>query len=673
MADITNIFGGQFVGQVEAITKTPVDQLIEQMVDVGLEPPTDIIFDGQVHRFRSGTKGKGGYGDKTGWYIVFGDGIPAGRFGCWRMGVECTFKADVGRTLTQVEEMAHAKRMTEAKRKRDAERERKQEAVADTVETIWNDCTSAQDSHPYLVKKGVKANGARVTGDGRLVVPMYGEDSKLTSLQYIDADGGKLYHSGGKTGGSFWQIGTMDEPGDLFVAEGFATAATIYEQTGRPCVIAYNASNLVPVSGALRAKYGKQQSIIVVADNDASGTGIKYADQANQKHGVRVVMPPIQGDANDYHQAGHDLVELLTPKTSDWLISADEFSTQPAPLKWLVKNWIPATGLVMVHGPSGGGKTFIVLEWALSIAAGLETTMGHVTKPGTVVYLAGEGHQGLRGRIAAWKQARGIKSLDMYLSKSGCDLNTPDGYQKAVDSIRALPKPPSIIIVDTLHRFLSGDENSAQDAKTMLDACAGLTEEFGCVVELVHHTGVSDMAQHRARGSSAWRGALDVEISIVPGTDGNPIEIIQRKNKDAEQAPDMFCRLDSVAINGWYDEEGEPVSSAIVCQVDASEKQEKAKAPSKLDKHRKLIERAFWHGGAEEREEMPYISRSALKDLMLSDGTKEATIRNQIKVSYPGGLIETLVNGEIIATYEHGWIITDLVMASSLLMSKGVK
>ena len=60
----------------------------------------------------------------------------------------------------------------------------------------------------------------------------------------------------------------------------------------------------------------------------------------------------------------------------------------------------------------------------------------------------------------------------------------------------------------------------------MLDACGHLQAEFGCAVILVHHTGVSDEAQHRARGSSAWRGALDIEISVVPGGEDSPMQII---------------------------------------------------------------------------------------------------------------------------------------------------
>lgn len=74
----------------------------------------------------------------------------------------------------------------------------------------------------------------------------------------------------------------------------------------------------------------------------------------------------------------------------------------------------------------------------------------------------------------------------------------------------------------------------------MLDACATIMQEFDCSVVLVHHTGVSEEAQHRARGSSAWRGALDIEVSVKPGNSDKPIEVLQRKMKDAEESPSRF-------------------------------------------------------------------------------------------------------------------------------------
>jgi phage/plasmid primase-like uncharacterized protein len=231
MADLSNILGGPWSPSPEKLVAPPEHQLIDAMRSAGLEPPEEINFDGKIHRFRSGTKGSPGHGDKPGWYLVFGDGIPAGRFGCWRAGMEQTWRADIGRKLSQTEEMSHAKRLAEAKALRDAAIERQHQVASDTVEKIWTGAQAASAEHPYLQRKGIKVHGARITGDGRLVLPLYDADGTLSTLQYIDHEGGKLYHSGGQTGGKFWQIGSLDEPGTIYVAEGFATAATIYEAT----------------------------------------------------------------------------------------------------------------------------------------------------------------------------------------------------------------------------------------------------------------------------------------------------------------------------------------------------------------------------------------------------------------------------------------------------------
>jgi KaiC/GvpD/RAD55 family RecA-like ATPase len=449
----------------------------------------------------------------------------------------------------------------------------------------------------------------------------------------------------------------------LYVAEGYATAATIHEVSNRPVVVAYSASNLVPVTATLRELYGQGQDIVIVADNDSSGVGQRYAEQACAKYGARMILPPLPGDANDYVQAGHDLVSLLSPPKTAWLIPADDFCAQPAPISWLVKHWIQAQALVMVHGPSGGGKTFVVLDWCLRMANGGGDWAGNKTKPGVVVYLAGEGHHGLRSRVAAWKHHNKAGSLSMWLSKDGCDLNTPEGYLRVSENLRQLPTTPQVIVVDTLHRFLAGDENSAQDAKTMLDACNGLMREFDCTVVLVHHTGVSDEAQHRARGSSAWRGALDIEISIVPAKDGAPMEIVQRKSKDAELAETIYCQLNSVDIPGWFDEEGEAVSSAVVEVVNAPVK----KSANPVDKHQKLFENAWVSSAMEMREGAPYISRSAMTEYLINTlGVSSSSAAVYIKPSQKGRVISELILAEIIKAHEHGWVVIEPIMASAM-------
>jgi len=670
MADLSSILGGPWSPPAEKHVDAPEIQLKDAMLGAGLKPPDTLHLDGKLHRFNSGTKGEKGH-DKPGWYIIFNDGVPAGRFGCWRSGVELTWKADIGRSLTVAEEMAQSRRLSEAKAQRDAEQAKTREVAANTVDLIWSQAGAASPEHPYLQRKGIQPNGARITGDGRLMVPLYNSDGELSSIQYIAADGDKKYHPGGQTSSMFWMLGTLDDADTLYIAEGFATAATIAETTGKPCAVAYSASNLVPVTGILKAAH-PTLDICIVADNDASGVGQRYAEQASAKFGVRMTMPPIEGDANDYVKAGHDLALLLKPQiATDYLIHADGFSEQPAPISWLVKHWIQDQALVMVHGPSGGGKTFVTLDWMLHIASGKANWFGHKVKAGNMVYLAGEGHHGLRSRIAAWKHHNSVTSLNMWVSKSGVDLNTAEGYLKVLEAVRALKIKPSVITVDTLHRFMAGDENSAQDAKTMLDACAALMQEFGCTVILVHHTGVSEEAQHRARGSSAWRGALDIEISVIPAKGDKSIEIVQRKSKDAEMAAPVYVNLESVAILGWFDEDGDQVTSAVVVKGEAPEGKSKGDSLGFSS-----FERAWFATGAEDRGGAPYLTHSAFFDWALVNGLKNKNYKkDSLRAQIPadktkGKYIGPLIEAKLIELHENGWIVIDPGTASGMMLKK---
>jgi len=639
----------------------PEVQLRQQMESAGIEPPASIVIDGNLHRFATGPTGK----DDAGWYVVYPDGVPAGKFGDWRTGTELNFRADIGRQLSAAEEMAIIRRMSEAKARRDEAKDRERRIAAGVVDTIWSDCTPASKDHPYLSRKGIGPNGARVTGDGRLVVPLTDTNEKnsvvLHSLQYISEDGKKLYHAGGKTGGMYWLIGdsSSEKTDTIYIAEGFATGATILEEVGQAVAIAYSAGNIEPVTGKIRALYPTKK-IVIVADNDASQVGQRYAEQAAAKHGAIVVVPPIAGDANDYRAAGNNLKELLCPKMDAFFVSADEWAQEPKPVAWLVKGWLQKNSMMMVHGPSGSGKTFQVLDWCLRLSSGAGDWLGHTVKQAPVLYLAGEGHHGLRGRIAAWKQHNGVKHVGpMWLSKGGMDINLPGPLQTIIQQIRLLPEVPSLIVVDTLHRFLSGDENSAQDAKTMLDACSVLMREFSCAVLLVHHTGVSDEAQHRARGSSAWRGALDIEISIRPNGEKS-FKITQMKSKDADEKEAVICELRSVMIDGWHDEDGALVGSAVAVRGE----EEGETIDRKEHEYTSRFQKAWEFSGKEHLGEMPYISRAAWTRYIIEvEGKTKDTAKKELNPRL-GRMAGKLIEKEVISQAEHGF-----VMVSNLLSS----
>jgi RecA-family ATPase len=274
----------------------------------------------------------------------------------------------------------------------------------------------------------------------------------------------------------------------------------------------------------------------------------------------------------------------------------------------------------------------------------------------------------MRARIAAWKRHNKADKLDMWISKSGADLNTMEGYRRVAAAIQALPNKPASIVVDTLHRFLNGDENSAQDAKTMIDACGNLMREFECSVILIHHTGVSDEAQHRARGSSAWKGALDLEFSVVPGSESSPIEFVQRKAKDSEIIAPMMFELEQHQLP-WIDEDGDPVTSAVLIQA---EKSEKIVVDKKAHEDRRILEKAWWWSGSEVENGAPYISRAAFKRYLLHEtGCKESYANQQVKTS-AGKLASRLIKSAYAEEIDGGFSIIDPIDSGTLLLKKGV-
>ena len=545
--------------------KTPEQQLNDAIASAGLDTPNHIIFDGELHRFSSNGKA----GDKSGWYVAFGGDIYAAAFGCWRRDLLSNWRMDMGRSFTMLEEMAYKTKMQAAKLKRDAELHDKHESAKETAKELLISSSEASNNHPYLIKKGIQSHGARISPDGRLMIPMAldGHDD-IVSLQYIGTS--KHFLSGGAVKGAWWHIGKLQGGASkVFIAEGFATAATIYEQTGIPCAIAFSAGNIKSTAISLRDLVGMSCSITICADRDESGIGEKSANEAAITIGAKVIVSPASSDFNDAVKEGIDIVSILMPQqANDFLMSLADFCHKPSPIKWLIKKWVQKEGLCMVHGPSGCGKTFVVIDWMCRIASNISNWGDSTVADGVVIYLAGEGHQGLRGRFEAWSRTfygGNTAGINIFVSKEGCDLNTPVGYQRARDAILSTKQQPVCIVIDTLHRFLMGDENSAQDAKTMLDACAALQNEFKSTVILIHHTGVNEDAQHRARGSSAWKGALETEISVKQNKD-KTIEIISRKAKDSEPPKPKLFNLMSVVLDGWDDEDGDIYSSAVIIE-----------------------------------------------------------------------------------------------------------
>lgn len=676
MADLSKVLGGPWAPPPEKLVAPPEAQLIDAMRAAGLEPPDEILMDGKIHRFKSGTKGTPGI-DKPGWYLVFGDGIPAGRFGCWRMGMEVTWRADVGRKLTEFEEMAHARRINESKVLREAAQERQHQVASETVEKIWLSGVAAHPDHPYLKRKGIQTHGVRTTGDGRLMVPLYDQEGKLSTLQYIDEDGGKLYHPGGKSGGKFWMVGTLDEPGTLYVAEGFATAATIYETTSRPCIVAYSASSLVPVTASLREMYGENQDIVIVADHDKHGVGQRYADQASAKYGARVVIPPIEGmDANDYVQAGHNLAALLTQQTGTSVIDklkvvfGDQLGSDYEAPDELVEGLMTIGSSVVVYGDSNSGKTF----WALSVATAIATgsdCYGRKTDPGLVVYLASEAPGSIRSRMQAIKKYHGCDLEN--LAMVPVPMNFYNGDQDAhdvIELVRAIEQIKGqrvrLIIGDTLARMSAGaNENSGEDMGPVMARFDQVATATGAALMIIHHNGKD--AAKGARGWSGIRAHIDTEIEVTE-KEGTRSVTVTKQRELPSKGDTIYFKLEIIEMGTT--KFGGAATTCVAIPDDEALATNPHKKPTKHDETMRTLERSWWDSATEMRNGLPYISRSGLQNFLIKNGYTERTARNKTEASRAGGLILEMLNAGVLESYEHGWIFINEAQVSAMMMQK---
>ena len=94
-----------------------IDTFRNAIEAAGIGAPDDIQDDGKLHRFS--TNGK--RGDDSGWYVLHSDGIPAGKFGCWRAGFESSWCAKADRDLSDTERQAMRDRNKAMQRQRDEE------------------------------------------------------------------------------------------------------------------------------------------------------------------------------------------------------------------------------------------------------------------------------------------------------------------------------------------------------------------------------------------------------------------------------------------------------------------------------------------------------------------------------------------------------------------------
>ena len=235
----------------------------------------------------------------------------------------------------------------------------------------------------------------------------------------------------------------------------------------------------------------------------------------------------------------------------------EDFTKAPT---YLIQDWYDRETLIVTYGESNSGKTHVVLDQSLAIAAG-RAWGGKKVEQGLVVYVAAEGGKGVRRRVMAHRIFRPEnKNLPFSLVVHPINLmhNTAD-----TKALVALVKAEEarhgqkcvMVVVDTLSRALAGgDENSSADMGAFVKRCDEIRFATGAALHVIHHAGKN--TAKGARGHSLLRAAVDTEIEIESQT------ILSRKQRDMESPVELRFDYKPVLIGVRGD--GSEVRSVVL-------------------------------------------------------------------------------------------------------------
>lgn len=229
----------------------------------------------------------------------------------------------------------------------------------------------------------------------------------------------------------------------------------------------------------------------------------------------------------------------------------DQLEHLPEPA-WLLESIIEEQGFSALAGEYGLGKTFMALDWALSLAHGFPAWMDFAiprAEPQKVIYVLAEGFGWAHKRIEAWQQARDVEEtvkghmlmvqeqVRLWPGENSKDTESQERILRTVEAFE-----PELIVFDTYARTTPGmNENSASEAGKVVSFIDQLRLNYGCAALLLHHP---TKQGNSFRGSNAGPGAADVVVVMKEGRNEGEVVLEWDKIKNGARPEDRtFIRV----------------------------------------------------------------------------------------------------------------------------------
>jgi len=254
----------------------------------------------------------------------------------------------------------------------------------------------------------------------------------------------------------------------------------------------------------------------------------------------------------------------------------------PIEERWLIDGLWTEQGVGVVGGQPKSFKSWLALEMATSIAAGIPCLgLFKVRNPGpTLVYLAEDALPDVRERLVSICKARelDLDTLELHvITAPTLRLDVEDDFRRLLETIKVVK--PRLLVLDPFVRLHTSDENRSNEVAPILGRLRDIQRSLEVAILVVHHARkvTAGLSPGQAlRGSTDFHAWVDCLLFLQRDRQG--LRLIT-EHRSAPAPDPLYIDLDPKTPHLFPLESGESDASKPTLQDRALAEIDRAEGP----------------------------------------------------------------------------------------------